>query len=55
LHHYDANLPAPDGKAVLVLPLALNDPAGHWTLKARDVATGTSAIKRFQVQGGEEG
>jgi len=55
LGHYDANLVAPDGKATFVLPLALNETEGAWVLKARDVATGTSAAQRFQVQVGLEG
>ena len=38
--HYSGNLIAPRGRASLTLPLALNDPAGKWTLQATDVLSG---------------
>ena len=36
-------VPAVAGNAVAVIPWALNDPPGRYTLTARDVATGVSA------------
>ncbi len=37
---YCSNILAPDGKAQLCLPLALNDPRGQWHVTVCDVATG---------------
>ena len=48
--HYDANVTAPAGRAEYVLPLALNDIPGRWTLRARDVPTGVSAQASFVVR-----
>ncbi|MFH0964572.1 MAG: alpha-amylase family protein [Planctomycetota bacterium] len=48
---YALNLTAEAGRAECVLPLALNELAGKWTISARDVATGTRAQASFVVQG----
>jgi hypothetical protein len=42
-------LVAPMGRATWELPIALNDPTGFYTLKARDVATGIPAEHRLTV------
>jgi hypothetical protein len=34
------------------IPLAYGDPAGQWTLKATDIATGATATARFRVRAG---
>ena len=41
VEHYAQNVVAPSGKAAAVIPFALSDPPGHWTITVRDVATGT--------------
>jgi len=43
-------LPGPS--LALAIPLALNDPAGKWTLRARDVATGATAEANLEVSKG---
>ena len=46
---HGGNFDAPGGKLELRLPLALNALAGAWTLRARDVASGVTAVRRFEV------
>jgi len=41
---------APKGKAVWELPIAASDPAGEYTLEARDVATGVKATRKLVVR-----
>ena len=48
---YTTNIVAKAGRAEHVLPLALNDTLGRWTLKVRDVASGKTAEARILVQG----
>ena len=43
------NFDAPGGDLELRLPLALNAPEGAWTLRVRDVASGVTAVRRFEV------
>jgi len=52
LRHYAANLVATNGEAVFTLPLALSDADGTWVLSCRDIATGTSASRSFEVSSG---
>jgi beta-galactosidase len=47
---YEANVLGKEGRATGKFDLALNDPAGRWTLTARDVATGTTATTAFTVK-----
>jgi len=47
---YSGNLVAAGGQASRVLPLALSDPAGDWTLRVTDVATGKSASATLAVR-----
>ena len=44
------NLEAKGGQAAFTIPLALNEPTGQWTLRARDVATGVEATMTFTVE-----
>ena len=44
------NVPAPGGKGKTFIPIALNEPAGIWTVKARDAATGKVAEAMFRVK-----
>jgi len=46
---YASNQLAVGGKLELALPLALNDAPGQWTVRVRDVLTGTSAQATFAV------
>ena len=48
---YGVNLVARAGKAEADVPLAFSDPPGRWTLVARDVATGVTVEKPFEVEG----
>ena len=46
---YGMNLAAAKGKARAVIPFALNDAPGTWTLVARDVASGVEAEKAMRL------
>jgi len=35
------------GQATLVVPLALDDPKGKWTVRARDIITGQELVLTF--------
>lgn len=48
--YYSGNLLAPAGTTSFTLPLAVNDKPGLWTIQARNVLTGATAITRLQVQ-----
>ena len=43
-------LAAPKGAVVWELPIAVSDPAGKYTLHARDIATGVSAKRKLTVR-----
>ena len=43
-------LVAPKGQIAFQVPIAQSDPAGNYTLSARDVATGVSAEKKIAVK-----
>jgi hypothetical protein len=47
--HYSGNLPAPGGVTAKVLPSALNDIEGKWTIRVKDVLSGEveSAVVEF--------
>ena len=45
-----ANLAAPKGQVTWKLPIAASDPAGEYTLEARDIATGTTATHKLAVE-----
>jgi len=47
---YHINLDGSGGVLSGTVPLALNDPPGRWTLRARDAATGTEAEARVEVK-----
>jgi hypothetical protein len=44
------NVSVNDGTAEVKFPIALNDPAGMWTLTARDAATGCRSEDVFYVE-----
>ena len=46
---YSGNILAPRGSAELVLPLALNDPAGQWTINVKDLLSGQTREASVQV------
>ena len=46
---HGSNVLAAGGKCAVELPIALNDPTGKWSVAIRDVATGTTATRSFQV------
>ncbi|HEY3415334.1 MAG TPA: hypothetical protein VGM23_00490, partial [Armatimonadota bacterium] len=49
-YSYSRNFVFTHGKWTGVLPLALNDPSGRWTVKAREVVSGLTAEATVQVQ-----
>jgi hypothetical protein len=40
---------APQGRMDRILPFALNDSAGSWTIRARDMLTGQTQSKSVEV------
>ena len=49
LRHYARNIVTRGGRARMMIPLALNDPGGDWTVRGNDVATGIVGEARFHV------
>lgn len=49
---YTRNISASGGAAELVIPLALSDPAGEWSVTVRDVLSGREGSARFEWQPG---
>jgi hypothetical protein len=47
---YSRNIETEAGKATLSIPLALNDAAGTWVVRVKDIATGTVAEAKFEVK-----
>jgi hypothetical protein len=47
--HYSGNLSAPGGRAAKLIPIALNDPAGRWEIRVKDILTGQSSVSAFEV------
>ena len=48
--YYSRNLETSAGKAEMTIPLALNDAKGTWRVRVKDIATGATAEKNFQVE-----
>jgi hypothetical protein len=46
---YSGNLIAPSGTASRTIPLAFNDAAGHWQIRAHDLLTGQRKSAGFEV------
>jgi hypothetical protein len=46
---HQTNLAAPEGRFELVIPLALNAPAGTWRVELRDAATGKRRLIKFNL------
>ncbi len=53
--HYSGTLLVPRGGAAKLLPLAVNDKAGIWQLRARDLLSGETAMTELRVQPAEPG
>ena len=47
---YTTDIIADDGRGSHTFNLALNDPAGQWTIDLEDIATGTTATATMQIQ-----
>ena len=50
VHHYSGNVTVRGGQAGFQIPFALNDAAGRWRVRARDVVSGLTAeqaVRRF--------
>jgi len=47
--HYSGNVLASKGRADRLLPLALNDQAGNWMIRVRDMLTGQTQSKSVEV------
>ncbi len=50
LEAYAKNVVAEDGRAAVVLPSALNDPAGVYTLRVTNVVTGATAEAKIELK-----
>ena len=48
--YYSGNRLATAGATLYWLPLAMNDKAGIWTIRARDLLTGGATLARLQVE-----
>ncbi|MBI2194546.1 MAG: beta-galactosidase trimerization domain-containing protein [Planctomycetes bacterium] len=48
--HYGRNLLLPGGMGEAVLPFALNDPRGVWTVMLRDVVSGVTVSRKVQLE-----
>lgn len=46
---YSGNLLAPGGRAAKAIPLALNDPAGQWTIRIHDLLSGHTESRTLAV------
>jgi hypothetical protein len=46
---YSGNVLAPEGTAEKVLPFALNDPPGRWTIEAKDLLSGKEHTAVIEV------
>ena len=49
---YSGNLLAPQGQAHKFVPLALNDPAGRWEIRIKDLLTGQSRTSAIETRPG---
>jgi hypothetical protein len=49
---YSSNVTIAGGFAAFHIPFALNDPKGRWTVKARDVISGLTAVARLSARTG---
>jgi hypothetical protein len=47
---YGGNLLAPRGSAAKAIPLAVNDPAGDWTIRIRDLLSGQTETRTLVVE-----
>jgi hypothetical protein len=45
--HYGRNFPTVAGRAIVAIPLALNDEHGAWKVTAREVISGKTATATF--------
>jgi len=48
--HYSGNLPVTHSWASKLLPFAVNDQPGVWTIRVRDLLSGTSEVAKLQVE-----
>ncbi len=53
VRHYSGNVTIVDGRATFSLPFALNDAAGDWRLRARDVVSGLTAERVVRTRNRE--
>jgi hypothetical protein len=49
LGYYSGNLLASQGRGRKFVPVAVNDPAGRWEIRVRDLLTGQSRTSGFEV------
>ena len=47
--YYSGNLLAPEGRAGKLIPIALNDAAGQWEIRVKDLLTGQSRTSKLEV------
>jgi hypothetical protein len=49
LRYYSGNLLAPEGRAASRIPIAINDPAGRWEVRVKDLLTAQTKTSTFEV------
>jgi hypothetical protein len=49
IRYYSGNLPAPEGRTSKIIPIAVNDPAGRWEIRVKDLLTAQTKISSFEV------
>jgi hypothetical protein len=47
--HYSGNISAPNGRAIASLPLAVNDRAGKWEIRVKDILSGQVRVSTIAV------
>jgi hypothetical protein len=47
--YYSGNLLAPEGRAGRLIPIAVNDAAGRWEIRVKDLVTGQSKTSSIEV------
>ena len=47
--YYSGNIAAPNGRATVLLPLAVNDKAGRWEIRVKDILSGQARVSTVEV------
>ena len=49
VRYYSGNVLAPEGRAARLIPIAVNDPAGRWEVRVKDLLTAQAKTSSFEV------